>query len=125
MDGLPTLAAKKVLIVEDNFLIAQDLRAVLRGAGYAVCGTAATIAAALQLLLDEKPDGVLLDVGLRDADALPVALALDACGVPFVVITGYDREQLPPALRDRPCLSKPYSPDTLVALAFRTFSPAA
>src|SRR6187431_1162473 len=102
MDGLPILAAKKLLIVEDNFLIAQDLRAVLRAAGYTVCGTVPSSAAALKLLRDERPDGVLLDFGLLDSDASPVADALDACGVPFVVITGYAREQLPPALRGRP-----------------------
>jgi DNA-binding response OmpR family regulator len=121
----PTLGATRVLIVEDNFLIAQELRAVMRKAGYAVCGTAPTPAAALKLLRDERPDGVLLDVGLGDSDASSVARALAARGVPFVLVTAYEREQLPLALRGRPCLSKPYSAESLVSLASRTFAKAA
>jgi CheY-like chemotaxis protein len=121
MPQLPTPGGKKVLIVEDNFLIAQDLRDVMRDAGWAVCGTAPTSAAALALLRDEMPDGVLLDVGLRGADSSLVARELALRGVPFVLVTGYEREQLPEALRGRPCLSKPYSRETLVSLASRTF----
>ncbi len=116
----PTLGGKKVLIVEDNFLIAQDLRDVMHEAGGAVCGTAPTSAIALTLLRHEMPDGVLLDVDLRD-HASPVTQELAFRGVPFVLITGYERERLPEALRGRPCLSKPYSRETLVSLVARTF----
>ena len=121
MAAAPTLDGKKILIVEDNFLIAQDLRDVMREAGCAVCGTASTSAIALALLRDEMPDGVLLDVGLRDY-ASAVARELVSRGVPFVLITGYEREELPEALRGRPCLSKPYSRETLVSLVSRTFA---
>jgi DNA-binding response OmpR family regulator len=125
MAEAPTLAGKRVLIVEDNFLIAQELRAVMREAGCAACGTAPSSAAALKLLRDDRPDGVLLDVGLGDSDASPIAQALAARGVPFVVVTAYEPEQLPPVLRGRPCLSKPYSAESLVSLASRTFAKAA
>ena len=121
MPQVPTLRGKKVLIVEDNFLIAQDLQDMMYAAGCAICGTAPSSAAALALLRDEMPDGVLLDVGLRDTDASPVARVLASRGVPFVLVTGYERKQLPKALRGRPCLSKPYSRDTLISLASRTF----
>jgi len=50
-----------------------------------------------------------------------VARVLASRGVPFVLVTGYERKQLPKALRERPCLSKPYSRDTLISLASRTF----
>jgi DNA-binding response OmpR family regulator len=83
---------------------------------------APTSAAALRLLLEERPDGVLLDVGLGDSDASPVAQALALRGVPFLLVTGYEHQDLPPALRDRPCLSKPYSVATLVAMACRAFA---
>jgi DNA-binding response OmpR family regulator len=121
MAAVSSLGGKKILIVEDNFLIAQDLRDLMRAAGCAVCGTAPSSAIALDLLRDEMPDGVLLDVGLRDTDASPVALELVARGVPFLLITGYERDQLPEALRSSPCLLKPYSGETLVSLASRTF----
>jgi DNA-binding response OmpR family regulator len=117
-----SLDGKKVLIVEDNFLIAQDLRDVMRGAGCSTCSMAPTSAAALRLLLEERPDGVLLDVGLGDSDAAPVAQALTMRGVPFLLVTGYERQDLPLALRDRPCLSKPYSVAALVAMASRAFA---
>jgi CheY-like chemotaxis protein len=116
------LGGKKVLIVEDDFLIAQDLQALLSAAGCTVCGTVATSAAALTFLHHELPDGALLDVNLRGSDASPVARALAARGVPFMLVTAYERRQLPSALRGHPCLSKPYSAESLVAMATRTFA---
>ncbi|HYD05059.1 MAG TPA: response regulator [Reyranella sp.] len=122
MGQVSPLGSKKVLIVEDDFLIAQDLRAVMRAAGYAVCGTVASSAAALRFLGgDDRPDGVLLDVNLSDRDASPVARLLATQGVPFLLVTAYERQQLPTMLRDRPCLLKPYSAEALVAMAARTF----
>jgi len=121
MAPLSTLRGKKILIVEDNFLIAEDLRDLMCAAGWAICGTAPSSAIALALLRDEMPDGVLLDVGLRDTDASPVAQELVARGVPFLLVTGYERDQLPEALRGSPCLLKPYSGETLVSRAARTF----
>jgi CheY-like chemotaxis protein len=123
MGHVSPFGGKRVLIVEDDFLIAQDLRAVLRSAGYKVCGTVASSEAALRFLtFDEPPDGVLLDVSLRDSDASPVARLLVEKGVPFMLVTAYERQQLPSAMRDRPMLAKPYSAETLVALAARTFA---
>jgi DNA-binding response OmpR family regulator len=123
MGHVSPLGGKKVLIVEDDFLIAQDLRAVLRSAGYKVCGTVATSAAALQFLVGaERPDGVLLDVSLGDRDASPVAQLLTSQGVPFMLVTAYERQQLPSAMRGRPLVAKPYSAETLVAMAARTFA---
>jgi Response regulator containing CheY-like receiver, AAA-type ATPase, and DNA-binding domains len=117
-----TLNGKKVLIVEDNFLIAQDLGDVMRGAGCWVCGVVPSSAAALRHLREERPDGVLLDVGLADSDASPVAQALASRGVPFLLVTACEPDDLPPALRGRPCLAKPFSAATLVAMASRAFA---
>jgi DNA-binding response OmpR family regulator len=124
MAAVSTLGGKKILIVEDNFLIAQDLRDMMREAGCAICGPAPSSAIALALLRDEMPDGVLLDVGLRDTDASPVARELVVRGVPFLLVTAYERGQLPELLRERPCLSKPYTRETLLSLASRTFQGA-
>ena len=71
MNTAATLNRKKVLIVEDDFLIAQGLSDVMRDAGYAVYAPVGSSAAALRLLRDERPDGVLLDVELTDSDASP------------------------------------------------------
>lgn len=121
MAQLSPLGGRKVLIVEDNYLIARELADLMHRAGGAVCGPASSSAAALALLSEDRPDGALLDVFLSDRDASPVARALAARGVPFLLVTGYERERLPAALRGRPCLSKPFSADSLIGLASRTF----
>ena len=80
-----------VLIVEDEFLIAMDLEAMLREHGWRVLGPAATVAEALSLLEDGKtPDVALLDVNLRGETVVPVAEVLHGRGVPIVLASAYD-----------------------------------
>jgi DNA-binding LytR/AlgR family response regulator len=112
-----------VLVAEDEALIALDLEAALRGLGCAVLGPVPTVAGALALLAGggRRPDVALLDPGLRDGWAAPVARALAAAGVPFAVVTGHGREALAadPALRDAPRLAKPYRGGDLRAAVAR------
>lgn len=99
----------KVLVVEDQALIAMDLEAVLRDFGCVVMGLVPSAAGALAFLRAKRPDAVLLDVNLSDGSAAPVAEALAAAGVPFAVLTGYDPDDIEvPALRAAPYLAKPY-----------------
>jgi two-component system, response regulator PdtaR len=80
-----------VLVVEDEFLIAMDLEAMLREHGWRVLGPAATVAEALSLLEDGKtPDVALLDVNLRGETVVPVAEVLYGRGVPIVLASAYD-----------------------------------
>ena len=73
-----------VLVVEDEFLIAMDLEAMLRDHGWRVLGPAATVAEALHLLEDgEMPDVALLDVNLRGETVVPVAEVLRERGEPL------------------------------------------
>ncbi|MDK1489779.1 response regulator [Sinorhizobium sp. 7-81] len=85
---------KTVLIVEDEFLIAIDLKLLLERGGWFVLGPAATVAEALRLLDDELPAVALLDVTLKDGGVRPVAEALHAQNVPFVVASAYDQPEL-------------------------------
>jgi CheY-like chemotaxis protein len=108
------LEGVRVLVAEDEALIALDLETTLRGLGCAVVGPTPTVADTLALLANERPDAVLLDLDLMDGWSEPVAEALDAAGVPFVLMTGYQQDELDaPVLRDAPCLAKPFDPESL------------
>jgi CheY-like chemotaxis protein len=108
LDGL------RVLVVEDEPLVAMDIAAVLRRAGAAVLGPAHRLDAALALAAEEVLDGALLDINLAGANVFPLADALAARGVPFMFLTGYEPEILPQAHRDRPLYRKPYTSARLV-----------
>jgi two-component system, response regulator PdtaR len=107
------LTGATVLIVEDEALVALDLALVLRDLGCVVLGPAADSAQALALLRQQRPDAVLLDLGLRDGFALALVEALAAADVRYVLTTGYDCEQLEPALRHAPRLGKPFGQEEL------------
>ena len=98
-----------MLVVEDEFLIAMDLELLLRRHGWRVLGPAATVDQALRLLLaGETPDVAVLDVNLRGEPVMPVAEALRARGVPFVLASAYDRHGLAAAALARaPAIGKP------------------
>jgi len=107
-----------VLVVEDEFLLALDLELVLERHGFRVLGPTATVAQALRLLEDgEPPDVALLDVNLRGELVTPVAAALRARGVPFVLASAYGSAQLLSAavLAAAPKVSKPTSERRLLA----------
>jgi len=112
--GGPELAGIKVLVAEDEAIIALDLEETLRALGCDVCTATPSGAEALDLVHQESPDVVLLDLGLADGFAGPLAAALRAEGVPFVLATGYPPEMLDdPVLRDAPVLKKPYGREEL------------
>lgn len=81
--------AKTVLIVEDEFLIAQDLQLMLEARGWRVMGPVASVKGALRLLEDELPSVALLDVNLGGEFVTPVAEMLKARGVPFALASAY------------------------------------
>jgi two-component system, response regulator PdtaR len=104
----PTGSGRRVLIVEDQFLIALEIEQMLLAFGCVVIGPAPTVARALALLDGEQPDFVILDVNLGRERSTPIAEALLARGVPFALSTGYDSHQLPEAaFRDVRRLGKP------------------
>ena len=122
MSNAPTAAALtglRVLVVEDEFLVALDLSSILDDLGCVVLGLAATVSEALRLLAADPPDVTLLDINLDGARTTPVALALAADGVPFIAVTAYD--SLPePVFDGVPVVGKPFRPeqvrDALLAL---------
>lgn len=104
--------SRHVLLVEDNFLAALEVRAVLEAMDWSVIGPAATCAEAIQMLDDGPPVALaLLDVRLRDGDCREVVARLRGQGTPHALLTGYaepDLEALGAAPTTR-IISKPVS----------------
>jgi CheY-like chemotaxis protein len=97
----------KILVVEDEWLIAAALADTLSDMGFSVVGPASTAAEALDLVGQECPDCALLDVSLGTGKSFAVAESLRARGIPFVFLTGYLTTDLPAVCRDAPILAKP------------------
>lgn len=107
------LTGRRILVVEDEALVAMLVEDALLDAGAIVLGPVATVAEALALLLRETPDVAVLDLNLAGETSTPVADRLVTMGVPFVVATGYGADGLPPGHATVPVLAKPYDPDDL------------
>jgi DNA-binding response OmpR family regulator len=111
----PVLAGSRILIVEDEFLVAMDLEDRLKREGCGVIGPAPRETKALALLEQGRPDAVVLDLNL--GGKLPVDLAniLVARQIPFVIVTGYGSRHLDvPALQAAPRVHKPIRTEELV-----------
>jgi CheY-like chemotaxis protein len=104
----------KVLIVEDEVLVALETERVLTEAGMSVVGVTARVEDALSLCDDVECDLVILDVQLGDQTSERVAEALRARSVPFLILTAYSQDQLPKDLQDAPYHRKPIRPVALV-----------
>ena len=110
MSGESSARAKRVLIVEDETLVAMLLEDMLDDAGHSVAHCASSLPQALGFIEREADafDFAILDVNLGGQPIFPVAEALKAKGKPFAFATGYGPGGLPDAWRDRPTLSKPF-----------------
>jgi len=108
--------APRILVVEDEYLIALELHDVLTAAGYQVLGPAGDVDAALSLLKAERPDAAILDVNLAGQWVTPVAEVLRAASVPFILASGYIAAdlQVAPALRDAVNVGKSWRPEFLL-----------
>lgn len=114
------LAGLRLLLAEDDGLIAEDLRLSLEDEG-AVVHMASTVAQALALLDRVEVDGAILDCRLVDGASVNVADALKRRQLPHVVVTGYAPEVLPVELRGAPYLAKPFRVSELVEMVVRSF----
>ena len=103
------LSGKRVLVVEDESLVAMLLETILEDVGCTPVGPASTVDAALAAVADETLDAALLDVNVAGRQVFPVAEALKARGVPFVFSTGYGEGGLPDEWRGQPTLQKPFT----------------
>jgi CheY-like chemotaxis protein len=112
-----TLQDRCILVVEDEYFLADDLREMLAGAGAEVLGPVASIGEANTLIAAGSPiDAAILDVNLSGEAVFPVADALQARDVPFVFTTGYDQWALPERFANVPRLEKPLTGSNLLTL---------
>jgi DNA-binding response OmpR family regulator len=98
----------RVLIVEDEPLIAENLRTTLVEAGFEIAGMAARVEKALKLIESGACGAAIVDANLAGASAGPVAKALSARELPFIVLSGYTSEQLPREFSGGLFIQKPY-----------------
>jgi DNA-binding response OmpR family regulator len=110
----------RVLVVEDEVLLALSLEDDLRDAGLSMLGPYTTLERALQASRSEGFDLALLDVNLHGEAVFPLADELIARNVPIVFLTGYGAADLPERFRALPRLQKPYEPSVLVRELRRT-----
>ncbi|HEY0598548.1 response regulator [Brevundimonas sp.] len=103
-------AGRRVLIVEDESLVAMLLETILEDMGCIPVGPAATVDEGLRMAMDgERVDAALLDVNVAGKQVFPIAQALKDRGVPFVFSTGYGEGGLPDEWRGQPTLQKPFT----------------
>jgi DNA-binding response OmpR family regulator len=100
--------AARVLVVEDEMLVAMVLEDQLADAGREVVGPAFSLEHAMRLAASESLDGAALDINLAGEKVYPVADLLAARNVPFVYVTGLGQAGLREADQGRPMLQKPY-----------------
>jgi DNA-binding NtrC family response regulator len=112
---LRDLKGCRVLVIEDEYFIADGLRQALDRHGAIVIGPVATLDQALvQVQSADRIDGAVVDINLCGEMAFPVADALEARGVPFVFATGYAPAMIPPEYQHVPRWEKPFDLEALV-----------
>lgn len=110
----PQLTGRHVLVVEDEYYLADDLRRALEGLGVRVAGPVATQAAAIAHVTGgASVDFAILDINLRGEMAFLVADALAERGVPFVFATGYEPGTVPARHAGVAIWRKPFDPAAL------------
>jgi len=108
------MPAQRILIVEDEPLISMMLEDFLDALDRQVAGAVDNVADALALVAQGGIDGAILDVNLRAGEtSWPVADALAAAGIPFLLATGGSDDTIAEAHRGRPMLSKPFTMDSV------------
>jgi PAS domain S-box-containing protein len=112
--GVFTERGPRILVVEDEALVAIEIANVLSKASFEIIGPARNVAMALSLLKRLGCDAAVLDVNLGHETSEAVAAELGADGIPFVTLSGYSREEHPLVFAHAPALTKPLRPEFLI-----------
>ena len=111
---LPSLEGRRVLVVEDEYMLVMDLEESLRAAGATVVGPVPSVAEAMALIDAEGAlDAAVLDVNLGGEMVYPLADVLLGAGVPIAFVTGYSRRDLPERFHHVPRFEKPVAVERL------------
>jgi DNA-binding response OmpR family regulator len=114
-EGEEPLKGLRLLIVEDDYLVAFELTSTLRRCGASILGPVGTVRKARELVRRELPDLALLDINLNGHSDFELAAQLRAMRVGVIFTTGYDAQFLPSQFQDAPCLQKPVNVTALVS----------
>lgn len=110
MNPSPALSGRKILVVEDEWMIAEHLSMLLQDLAFEVVGPVANVPDALAKAEGEQIDCALLDCNLNGSSSAPVVDVLIAKNVPFIMVTGYGGLELPTeAMNAAPRLTKPFT----------------
>jgi CheY-like chemotaxis protein len=101
------LNGARLLIVEDEYLLAQEMADYFENLGTEIVGPVGTVARALDLIASSRIQAAVLDVNLRDERVYPVAEALTLKQIPFVFASGYGSELEPDVYAEAPRCIKP------------------
>lgn len=119
MTSAVALTGRRVLLVEDDYFIAVDLKTWFEAGGAEVLGPVPSVDAALALIAGaDAIDAAVLDINLQDELVYPVADALRARGVPFLFATGYDPAAVPPTHGAMALCQKPIDPRAVARILF-------
>lgn len=111
----PATTPRRLLIVDDEALVALGIAADCEAGGYVIAGIVGSVAKALAVLDTKECDLAVVDFNLRGQTAEPILIALRAREIPFLILSGYTRQQLPAGYADAPFLTKPYAARELMA----------
>lgn len=114
----------RILVLEDNLLIAGHVCDFLRECGLEPVGPAARVDAAARVLKGRRIDGAVIDVNLGGQSCFPICALLRRWNVPFLFLTASDTSDIPGAFRDAPLLSKPFVPDELCSTLSSLLGPS-
>lgn len=113
-DGMLTLADKRILVVEDEILIAMEIISNLESEQAVPVGPFSSADAALKAIEANRLDAALLDANLHGKPVDDIAAALTQRNVPFAFVTGYGRDSLPASFRAAPVIAKPFTAERLL-----------
>ncbi len=115
MERQPAAAVSppRILVLEDNYLLAGNVCDFLRECGLEPVGPAPRLDVAARVLKGQRIDGAVLDINLGGQSCFPICAHLRRWNVPFLFLTGSDTSSIPIAFRDAPLLSKPFDPEEL------------
>jgi CheY-like chemotaxis protein len=120
----PLLIGKRVLIVEDESLVAMLIEGFLEDYGCSIVGPCGTIEQALEAARSEVFDLAVLDVNLRGKKVYPVAEVLTERHIPFLFLSGYGEEAIPPGRTNWKVCAKPFKGNELVDMLSSALSSA-
>jgi DNA-binding response OmpR family regulator len=112
----------RILIIEDEYLVAAEIKYCLNAAGYAETEHAATEKDALARISEGNWDAAVADANLNGSGIERIADALLGRGIPFMIVTGYGRSSLPANLSEIPVVDKPFRSQALVSAVANLFA---